>query len=457
MTEEYDYPDYYPGDYEDNNAAENDPTVRVSLATSAPDYGYSAAPDQDHAKDNKNGVAENHAAHNPQMAAVYFPRTLSPPPPPPLARESAARQRARKRYGKSRKSGGEWAWVIIAGVMLSVVIIFGMIVLLLVQSPSANSTVLPTSAIDLSNLPTPVNFQSDNNIVASGRSITLDNGFSMILEPWDGESRFTLLAMGIDRRPDERGLTYRTDTMMLISIDPNNNSMGILSIPRDLYIAVPGYAERQRANSAMVLGETNQAGAGPDLAMRSIQYNLGIRVHDYVVVDFKAVIDLINAVNGIEVSIDYTINDPQYPNMYYGYDPFYLAAGTHQLNGETALKFARTRHGDSDIERAGRQQQVLYAVRDKVLELDMLPQLIVQAPSLLSSLSDNVQTGLTLQQMIELAWYVKDIPDENITTGVIGFEYIMNYTTNSGAQVLIPNAQTISRLMVEVFGPNYSE
>jgi LCP family protein required for cell wall assembly len=263
--------------------------------------------------------------------------------------------------------------------------------------------------------------------------------------------------MGLDRRPGETGLAYRTDTMMLVSIDPHSNSVSILSLPRDLYVEVPGYSALQRINSAMVLGELQRPGYGPTLAMQTAQYNFGIRVHDFLAVDFNAFITLVDTIGGIDVNVPYTINDPQYPNMYYGYEPFYLAAGFHHLDGATALKFARTRHQTSDFERAERQQQVLYAIRDRILDVEMLPQLIVQSPTMLSQLSDNVYTGLNIDQMIQLAWYLKDIEAENIRTGVVDERYTMGYLTPEGASVLVPNRSLIGSLMVDVFGANYSE
>ena len=87
----------------------------------------------------------------------------------------------------------------------------------------------------------------------------------------------------------------------------------------------------------------------------------------------------------------------------------------------------------------------------------MLPQLIVQSPSLYAGLKDNVYTGLTLDQMIQLAWYLKDIPAENIHTGVIDGSYTRPWMTARGEAVLIPDRSRIGKVMAEVFGSNYSE
>lgn len=274
---------------------------------------------------------------------------------------------------------------------------------------------------------------------------------------WNGSSRLTVLVMGLDRRPGYTGLGYRTDTMMLVSIDPATNSVGILSIPRDLYVNVPGYSALQRINTPMVLGEYNGAGGGPELAMQTVEYNFGIRVQHYVVVDFEAVTTLVDAIGGVDINVPHPIADYQFPDMYDGYDPLVLNPGLQHMDGYTALKYARTRHGDSDFQRAERQQQVLFAVRDKVLSENAIPSLLVQAPSLYGSLSQDISTDLSLDELIQLGLYLKDVPLDSIETGVIGIDYVMGYTTPEGAQVLVPNRALLADLFTEVFGANYGE
>lgn len=438
---------------------ENDATIENQRVSG--DNLYNSVPTLKSMPSVQNGMnpaAPNAAAPNATTpAGGYYPLYGSPavPPPPPLSRESAARERMRRRRVRGRSKGGEWAWVIIAAALLGVVILFGMSIALILRVRPEEMEVLPTVAAAL---PTAVDARSVlSGGAGTGQPLQLEDGRSIILQPWDGKSRFTMLLVGLDRRPGETGLAYRTDTMMLASVDPLNKTIGILSIPRDLFVDIPGYSEPQRVNSAMVFGEVRQPGYGPTLAMQTVQYNLGIRVHDYVAVDFNAFVSLVDAIGGIDLDIPYNISDPAYPDMYYGYDPFYISAGQHHLDGRTALKYARTRHGDSDVQRAERQQQVIYAVRDRILDMNMLPQLIVQSPTLLAALQDNVYTGLTLDQMIQLAWYIKDIPEDNIRTGVIDFSYTRPWTTSQGASVLIPDRTRLGQLMVQVFGPNYSE
>jgi anionic cell wall polymer biosynthesis LytR-Cps2A-Psr (LCP) family protein len=191
--------------------------------------------------------------------------------------------------------------------------------------------------------------------------------------------------------------------------------------------------------------------------MQAVQYNLGMGVNSYVIADFTALIKVIDAIGGIDVDVPYPITDNLFPNMYYGYDPLVLQAGFQHMDGDTAQKYARTRHGDSDFDRARRQQQVIFAIRDRVLSLESLPQLIVQAPSLYGSLSENVYTQLSLDQMIQLGLWLRDLKPENIRTGVIDQLYVSDVMTSDGAAVLRLNTAALPNLLTQVFGSDYAQ
>lgn len=401
-------------------------------------------------------IANQREAPSVYSTSYYSSKHASPPPPPPV-RVSNVRERVQKRRSSVRRNG-EWAWVLSAGVLFAVVLVASLSIFLYVRAAASPTEIIPTASV-VEILPTPVIARSDFSASTLGLedSLIMADGTSIALTPWDGQGRFTIVVVGLDRRPGETGLAYRTDTILLVSLDPGTASIGVLSIPRDLYVEVPGYSQLQRINSPMVYGETQQPGYGPTLLMQTVQNNLGIRVHDYVAVDFEAFIDVVNAIGGIDIMLEYVINDPQYPNMNYGYDPFYLAPGQHSLDGYNALRFARTRHGDSDIRRAERQQQVIYAIRDKVMDLEMLPVLIPQFPALWNSLSNNIYTGLTFEQVIQLALYAAEVPRENITMGVINYEYLRAYTTPGGSSVLIPDRARLGNLMVNIFGSTYTQ
>ncbi len=392
---------------------------------------------------------------NPLVPPQNDPRLGAPPGFRDKGQRRTARDRVRRR--KVRRELGapdDWAWVIIAAAMLGMTVVMSLTVFVLLQATRGARGTVATSVPAVE--PTSVIYGPGGILASEGDSPVgglLGNGESMVIRPWDGKERFTVLVMGLDTRPGEFGMGIRTDTMILISLDPTTNSVGMLSLPRDLYVDVPGYG-LQRINTAFQTGELEGAGGGPRLAMQTVQYNFGIRVNEYVVVDFNTFVRVVDLIGGINVEVPYDISDPEYPDMNYGFDPFYISAGWHQLDGATALKYARSRHSSDDIDRGRRQQQVLYAIRDKVTAYNMIPELAVQAPALWAELRDGVQTGLPLDTMLQLAWWVKDIPSTNYRNDVMGWEYVIP-TNWQGMAVLIPDRDKIGPLMVEVFGPDY--
>jgi LCP family protein required for cell wall assembly len=281
------------------------------------------------------------------------------------------------------------------------------------------------------------------------------------IQPWDGSQRLTILLLGLDKRPWEKGTAFRTDVMMLVSIDPKTKSIGMLSIPRDLFVTLPANTivgnsyGLQRINSAYTIGELVKPGYGPQLAMQTVQYNLGMRINDYMVFEFNTVINFIDDIGGVDINVPYTINDPQYPDMYDGYDPLYISAGMTHMNGTLALKYARTRHQTSDFDRVKRQQQVMLAARDRILSANMIPTLITRAPDFWHQLSQTMHSDLNLDQLLQLAMYVKDVQTANIHQGVLDANY-SSPTVYQGADVLVPERSKIGPLLQQIFGANYN-
>lgn len=271
------------------------------------------------------------------------------------------------------------------------------------------------------------------------------------LRPWEGKERVNVLVLGIDERESEEG-PWRTDTMIILTIDPLTKTGGMLSIPRDLWVPIPGYGEG-RINTAHYLGDAyDYPGGGPALAMRTVEYNLGVPIHHYVRLNFRAFVELVDRIGGIDIYVPEEINDPTYPDAHYGYDPLHIPAGWIHMDGELALKYARTRHSSGgDFDRARRQQQVLRAILKKVTRLDLLPQLVQQAPELWTSLHDNVQTDLELNEIASLAYLATQIPEENIQAAVIPEECTLFWTTPDGQQVLVPIRDCMREVRDSVF------
>jgi len=274
---------------------------------------------------------------------------------------------------------------------------------------------------------------------------------SLIPQKWGGVERVTVLLMGIDRRQGENEKGYLTDSMILVTVDPVAQTGGMLSIPRDLWVEIPGY-EVNTINTANRTGDYyDYPGGGPALAVKTVEHNLGVTVDYYVRLDFTAFETVIDKLGGIDVYNETEINDPFYPDGSYGYEPFYLPAGQQHLNGRDALRYARTRHDSSDIARAQRQQQVVLAIREKVLAPGTLARLITEAPQLYQTLNQSVWTNMSLNQIIGLALLAQDIPREDIRSAVIDYQYVLDYTTPEGRQVLVPLRDKIRELRDSMF------
>lgn len=284
-----------------------------------------------------------------------------------------------------------------------------------------------------------------------------DNESSIIPNPipqkWSGNERVTILILGIDQRCEENGPT-RTDTMMLLTLDPVGLNAAVLSIPRDLWVEIPGFGV-DKINQAHFLGEIYEyPGGGPGLAQETIEGVVGVDVNYYATVNFDAFVELVDEIGGIDIEVPETIEDESYPDNCYGYDPFYIRVGQHHLDGSQALKYARTRATfGGDVDRASRQQQVVMAVRDKILSVDMVTQLITRSPELWRIFQRNVETNMSLSEAIQLGLLAQDIPQEQIRTEVLGYDYVYNEVTPDGQAVLIPVRENIRSLRDQLFAP----
>lgn len=274
--------------------------------------------------------------------------------------------------------------------------------------------------------------------------------FGAVLPSWTGTERINVLLLGIDERAQETG-PFRTDTMMLLTLDPVAKRGGALSIPRDLWVPIPGYNEG-RINTAHFLGDLyDHPGGGPALARETVEYNLGVPINYYVRVNFQGFVNIVNLIGGVDIYVEETINDPTYPNSGYGYEPLYIEAGWHHFDGEMALKYARTRHGSSDFDRARRQQQVMMAMLERVTSLELLPQLANNLPQLYETVQSSVQTDLALDQMLAIGNVAMGVDRANIRFGVIDQTCTQPWVTPDGAQVLVPLRERMREVRGYVF------
>jgi LCP family protein required for cell wall assembly len=270
--------------------------------------------------------------------------------------------------------------------------------------------------------------------------------------PWNGKSRVTLLVMGLDYadwEDSDRVGPPRSDTLILLTIDPLSKTAGMLSIPRDLWVSMPGIQGEHKLNTAHRFGELYALpGGGPGLTMRTIENLLEVPVNFYARLDFRSFETFIDEIGGVELDVPAQIKvDPIGPG-----NTVVLEPGRQRLAGPIVLAYARSRSTEGeDFDRSTRQQQVILAIRQRVLDLGNLPRLVARAPALYQQLSAGIQTNLTLEQVIQLAWLSADVPAENIQRLAISPADLTYATAPDGQAIYLPIPDRIRTLRNTLF------
>ena len=268
----------------------------------------------------------------------------------------------------------------------------------------------------------------------------------------------TILLMGIDQRSaaDEQG-PFRSDTMILLHVNPARQTVGVLSLPRDLWVEIPGYGQG-RINTANFLGDSDAypGGGGPALAMATIAANFGIPVENYLLVNFDVfttIVDLL-APDGVMVHVQEFIDDPDYPDDHYGTIHVTFQPGMQRMDAERLLQYARTRATQGgDFDRARRQQQVLDALRAEVLSAGGIVNFVAQAYPLWQELQGNYRTNLELNELIALGRLMGGVKRDDIHFSVIDNFYAALGKSPQGDDVLIPDLMSIRDLIMRTFYP----
>jgi LCP family protein required for cell wall assembly len=255
------------------------------------------------------------------------------------------------------------------------------------------------------------------------------------------------LILGIDRRPGQ-GDVVRTDTILLVHSDPGSQRLVLLSIPRDLWIAIPGRGQG-RINTAHVYGELEAPGSGPARAAEAIQQNFGVPVHRSLRLDFDAFRQVIDAAGGIEVDVPRPIIDNTYPTDDYGTMRIEIPAGIQYMDGETALQYVRSRHGSTDFDRAARQQQVLVALMKKLAKPDGW----FSVPKVYLAFQNAVETDLSLRDLVRLALAWRLVGAGGPETIVVDRTMTSPFRTAQGGAVLLPRWDLIHPLVQARFSP----
>jgi LCP family protein required for cell wall assembly len=263
------------------------------------------------------------------------------------------------------------------------------------------------------------------------------------------------MLLGIDRRGGT-GWAYRTDTIMVVTLDPSSRAAGILSIPRDLQLEIPGHGQ-DRINTANVYGSLgDDPDGGPALLESTVESNFGIPIDGYLMVDFGAFKRIVDVLGGIEVDVPQVLHDTRYPDPKpgdpYAYTTIHFEPGLQHMDGDQALVYARSRMSTSDFDRAKRQQQVLLAIRKQALSLSAIP----RWPQLASAAIDSIRTDLNTGELFTLAILAARIDTSSLKQVVLEHPLVFSHRRADGAAVQLPNWDLIDPVVADLFGPQSS-
>ncbi|MDK2982258.1 MAG: polyisoprenyl-teichoic acid--peptidoglycan teichoic acid transferase [Chloroflexota bacterium] len=268
-------------------------------------------------------------------------------------------------------------------------------------------------------------------------------------EPWDGSSRVTILLLGLDYDDWRAGDTPHSDTMMLLTIDPVNKTAAMMSLPRDLWVNIPGF-DYGRINESYFDGAAyNLPGGGPELARQTVEQFIGVPISYYVVIDFNAFIKLIDEVGGVEVVPDQNVVVEKFGG---GEEQTLIAGQKYVLDGALTLAYARERHTEGgDVDRARRQQQVILAFRKRILKYQDLPTFIGKIPAIYADLSSGISTNMSIDDAVKLGVLALSLDVHNIDRAVIDYDMVIQATSPQGEAILKPIPDKIRALRDEVF------
>jgi LCP family protein required for cell wall assembly len=244
--------------------------------------------------------------------------------------------------------------------------------------------------------------------------------------------RTDFMVLGIDRAPDGTDLG-RSDTNILVTVRPLRPYVGVLSIPRDLWVTIPGVGEN-RINTAHFFAEGEEPGSGPNATLDTIQQNFGVPVKYFIRIRFDGIVNIVDALGGLDVELD---------NPMAG-----LPQGVHHLSGDQALVFVRDRQGTDDFFRMLQGQFFIAELIEQLIQPDSWPHL----PAVISAINDSIDTNIPIWIWPRLGFAFLRTGPSGIDYHVINRDYVTPTTTSEGAQVLIPNWPLILPLVDQIFG-----
>lgn len=258
---------------------------------------------------------------------------------------------------------------------------------------------------------------------------------------WNGRDPLNILVMGIDQRTNEQ---TRSDSMIVMRVDPSSHAVKMLSVPRDLWVDVPRYG-RSKINQGYALGQFyNQ---GPQFAQLTVESALHIPIDYYAVFRFDGFKSVIDAMGGVNICVPQDINDDQYPaDQGYGFSPLHLKAGCQDMDGATALKYARERHqyAQADLMRIESQQAVMDAVEKKLLS----PAMLLRGPSVLSAANSALATDMPRSALPQLGVLLGRAKGDHTQHKYINQDggYVVGAKSRDGEDILVPADPTWGKI-----------
>lgn len=282
----------------------------------------------------------------------------------------------------------------------------------------------------------------------------------------EDQDRVNILLLGMGGKDHEGG--YLTDTIILASLKPSTKKVALLSIPRDLSIAVEGMGW-QKINAINAFAERKKKGSGGEAVSQALSDILNIPIHYYIRVDFQGFVNLIDLLGGVEIDVENTLEDWRYPiagqenneDYYSRFEHLYIEKGWQKMDGSLALKYARSRYAGgvegSDFARARRQQKIIQAVKSKLLKAENLFRPSVVS-GLINEFNENINFNLKIWEGIKIWQVFKDIDNDDISNYVLDDGpkgLLVPGRSEAGAYILSPRSGDFTeiRYLIDNFFP----
>lgn len=299
-------------------------------------------------------------------------------------------------------------------------------------------TYIPTLSQDQAAFPTqlPPSLTPTPALLDSGSFPQPSSPLNFTIPPPGGllpqpDGQINIVLLGSDERPEVGGV--RTDTILLLTINTKQETVSLISFPRDLYVYIPGW-ENDRINTAIQHGSFEGV-------KNTFEYNFGVRPDHYILINFNTFVEVIDSLGGIDVLVPVPLADNR---DYVGW--FSLPAGLVHMDGSTALWYVRSRMTTSDFDRTRRQQEIIQATFEKLISMNG----IARAPELYSIYKNTVTTDMNFTEIAPLILVAAKTTDiSKIRHYYVGPAEVTGWFTPGGAAVLLPNREAIMSIIYQ--------